>query len=427
MTEHEESINLDSPLFPQSGAELSYGFQFRQILDTHSSQHELVTSLEAEVQRLDSRTLTQRTEPYLHGSVIPESTRIAVDNAFDRARKNWEEKASASFDTDPTDLETFLSDPEHFMFRTGAMEDLVVELAANMTEVAPLPGAVEYFNALTMADTTSSREQLFMASALIILVSTTETRLRRIMRNFVEMKGIYFDAVERRKFLGQLFRGGLEKWEVTFRRDLGIEIRDWSNEWDRIVEIFARRHAHVHQGGVVDTDYRKTTGSSEVIGMPLFLSVDYLNEANDILTALTFGALYATWSEVKPSIRYPVAKVLDQFVHDALIDGCFYLVEQLASIIERNSDEDDVRARVKVNRLLALQARLGSAAIEDEVDAWDTSELPPPYELARLILRGRDDEARLLFEKLRVEGVFSDIDIATWVIFKRWRDEGSLI
>ena len=307
------------------------------------------------------------------------------------------------------------------------MEDLVVELTSNMTEVAPLPGAVEYFNALTMADTTSSREQLFMASALIILVSTTETRLRRIMRSFVEMKGIYPDAVERRKFLGKLFRGGLEKWEVTLRGEFGIEIRDWSNEWDRIVEIFARRHAHVHQGGLVDTDYRKTTGSSEMIGMPLFLSVDYLNEANDILTGLTFGALYATWSEVKPSIRYPAAMVLDQFVHDALIDGCCHLVEQLASIIESNSNEIEVRARAKVNRLLALDARLGSAAIENEIDIWDTSELPPSYELARLILRGRDDEARLLFEELRVEGVFSEIDIATWVIFKRWRDEGNLI
>jgi hypothetical protein len=83
----------------------------------------LVTSLEAEVQRLDSRTLAERTEPYLRGSVIPESTRITVDDAFTRAHSNWEERASAKFDTAPADLETFLADPEHFMFETGAMED----------------------------------------------------------------------------------------------------------------------------------------------------------------------------------------------------------------------------------------------------------------------------------------------------------------
>jgi len=184
MTEYGESINFDSPLLPQSGAELSYGLQFRQILDTHSSQHELVTSLEAEVQRLDSRTLAQRIEPYLRGSVIPESTRHAVDDAFSRAQKSWEEKASDRFDTSPPDLETFLADPEEFMFNTGAVEDLLVELTSNMTEVALLPGAVEYFNALTLADTTTSREQLFFASALIVLVSTAEVRLRRIMRRF---------------------------------------------------------------------------------------------------------------------------------------------------------------------------------------------------------------------------------------------------
>jgi hypothetical protein len=112
------------------------------------------------------------------------------------------------------------------------------------------------------------------------------------MRRFVEIKGTHPDPVKRRAFLGQLFRGGLGAWENPFRTKLGIEIRDWSNEWERITEIFARRHAHVHQGGVVDAAYREITGSSEMIGMPLLLSTDYLNEANDILTALAIGALY---------------------------------------------------------------------------------------------------------------------------------------
>ena len=357
--------------------------------------------------------------------MIPESTRITVDDAFTRAHSNWEGRASAKFDTAPSDLETFLADPEHFMFETGALEDLVVELTANMTEVAVLPGAVEYFSALTMADTTSSREQLFMASALIVLVSTAETRLRRIVRRFVEIKGICPDPVERRKFLGQLFRGGLDTWETSFRKELGVEIRDWSNEWNRITEIFARRHAHVHQGGTVDETYRKTTGSSEMIGMPLLLSSDYLNEANDVLTGFTFGALYATWSVAKPSVRYHAAKIFDQYVHGALVDGCLYLVEQLASIVERSSDEDDVRLRAKVNRMLALEAREGSAAILDEAKSWDTSELAPPYKLARLILLRQDDDARELFEELRVNGVLGDVEVATWVIFKRWREEGN--
>ncbi len=317
-----------------------------------------MNSLEAEVARLDSWTLAERTELYLRGLVIPESTRIAVDDAFARTQRNWEARASARFDTDPTDLEAFLSDPENFMFETGVMEDLVIELGSKMTEVAVLPGATEYFHALTMADTTTSREQLFMKSALIVLVSgTAETRLRRIMRRFVEMKGIHPDPGKRREFLGQLFRGGLETWEKTFRKELSLEIRDWSTEWDRITEIFARRHAHVHQGGVVDATYRKIARSDELIGMPLLLSADYLNEANDVLTGLTFGALYATWSEVKPSIRHHAATMLDQFVHDALIEGCFYLVEELSSIIEKNSNEEDVRLRAKVNRLLALEAR----------------------------------------------------------------------
>ena len=240
------------------------------------------------------------------------------------------------------------------------------------------------------------------------------------------MKGDYPDVVERRKLLKRLFRGGLETWEKMFRKELGIEITEWSNEWGRVVEIFARRHAHVHQGGIVDAEYRKTTGSNEITGMPLLLSVSYLDEANDILTGLTFGALLATWSAVKPATRDPAAKVLGQFVHDALSDGCFHLVEQLASIIESNANEVDERAQAKVNRLLALEARLGAAAITDEVDAWDTSDLPPQYKLARLILSREDEDARPLFEELRTEGVLGEVDVSTWVIFRRWRDEGGL-
>jgi len=44
-----------------------------------------------------------------------------------------------------------------------------------------------------------------------------------------------------------------------------------------------------------------------------------------------------------------------------------------------------------------------------------------------LILRRQDYEARALFDELRVGGVISDIDVATWVIFKRWREEGVFI
>jgi hypothetical protein len=160
-----------------------------------------------------------------------------------------------------------------------------------------------------------------------------------------------------------------------------------------------------------------------MIGMPLLLSSDYLNEANDILTGFTFGALYATWREAKPSVRYHAAKIFDQYIHGALIDGCFYLVEQLASIVERSSDEDDVRFRAKVNRMLALEEREGSAAIEDEAKSWDTSELAPPYKLARLILLRQDDDARQVFEELRANGVLGDVEVASWVIFKRWREE----
>jgi hypothetical protein len=313
------------------------------------------------------------------------------------------------------------------MFDSVDISEVVTELAAGMTNVASLPGAMEYLNALIMAGTTSSREQLFMSSALIVIVSTTEVRLRRIMRRFLEIKGHLFDEAQRRKLLERLFRGGLEKWEDTFRKELGIEIRGWSNEWDRVVEIFARRHTFVHQGGITDAAYRKSTGSKEMIGMPLFLSDAYLNDAIDILTGLTIGALFATWSEARPSVRHPLATVLSQFVHDVLSDGCFHLVEQISTIVEINSIEDYERAQARVNRLLALEGRLGIVAIEDEVGDWNTSELSPLYELARLILGRQDDKARPLFDRLRVAGDLRDSDIATWVIFRRWREDGSIM
>ena len=400
--------------------------QLRGILDAHAAHHELVTLLDAEATRLDGRTPAEQAAPFLRGLEIPETTRAAIEEVFNLTQRSVGTKVESALDADPPDLETFLRDPISLLHQTLEFGAEATAFVAELAKLASLPGATDYMMALSMATTTGYREPLFMTSALIVVVSATEVRLKSIIRRFVEMKSNNPPEAERRRLLSRLFRGGLDKWEVTFRDELGLELRSWSNEWDRVVEIFARRHAHVHQGGFVDAAYRTTTGSIEPIGMPLFLQVDYLNEAIDVLTGFSFGALLGTWSDAKPAIRVPVAGVLGQYVHDPLRDGCFLLVEQMTSIVEANAVNDAERAQAKVNRMLALEGRLGADAIAAELDNWDTSELTRDYELARLILSGRDGEARPLFDALRASGELSDKDVSTWSRFRRWRDDGTV-
>lgn len=58
--------------------------------------------------------------------------------------------------------------------------------------------------------------------------------------------------------------------------------------------------------------------------------------------------------------------------------------------------------------------------------AWDTGGLPPVFRLAQLILLDHDAAGLQLLAELRGEGVLGAVEISTWRLFQRWRDQGLL-
>jgi hypothetical protein len=422
----EDPLKFDQALVPKTAAEYAFILFIHAILDSHESQHELVESLAAEAKRLDNREVSNRANLRLRDVIVPVDTQNEVEGVFSTIIEEAEIVAEASLDTDPFDVEAFLRDPLGQLYPRMEFEKQLKGIVDRLSGIVELEGATDYIKAYSMASTAGSRGPLFMSAALTVIVSATESRLRRIFARFLEASGAVGSRDDQEARIAKLFGGGLQHWSTRINSQFGLDMETWTDDWSAVTEIFARRHAHVHQGGFVDRSYRDKTGSKEPIGMPLSVTTEYLSEAIDLLSGFCLGALARTWLEVKPELGEAVSGVFSDYVHDLLVSGCNRFVERITSLIpEYNSNELEL-ARSKVNRLLALESRLGSDAIREEAAAWLTDELPEPYRLARLILLKRDDEAMHKYVSIRASGEISPDEVRTWVLFRRWRDAGIL-
>jgi hypothetical protein len=79
-----------------------------------------------------------------------------------------------------------------------------------------------------------------------------------------------------------------------------------------------------------------------------------------------------------------------------------------------------------VNRWLATEMGHGHEAIRPEVEAWDTTGLPPEYSLARFVLLREDKQALALLDRLLATGDITQADVDSWPLFDRLRDQGRL-
>jgi hypothetical protein len=109
---------------------------------------------------------------------------------------------------------------------------------------------------------------------------------------------------------------------------------------------------------------------------------------------------------------------------ESLRAGRWRQAEGLGRLQEAFAGDPEGVAAAKVNRWLALDQGRGSEAIRDQVQAWDASDLPSRFEMARQLLLRNDDQGMRLLRDLVADGSVTPIDLATWPLFDRLRDEG---
>jgi hypothetical protein len=113
-------------------------------------------------------------------------------------------------------------------------------------------------------------------------------------------------------------------------------------------------------------------------------------------------------------------------IWESLRVGRWRQAEGLGRLQEAFASDPEGVAAAKVNQWLALDQGLGGEAIRNQVQAWDASDLPTRFEMARQLLLRNDDQGMRLLRDLVADGSVKPIDLATWPLFDRLRDEGRL-
>ena len=98
----------------------------------------------------------------------------------------------------------------------------------------------------------------------------------------------------------------------------------------------------------------------------------------------------------------------------------------LARVEETFAADDVALATAKVNGWLALDQGHGPSAIKTEVQAWDVTALPAPFQVARHLLLRQDGDALPVLGQLVSDGTLNVGQLASWPIFDRIRETGLL-
>jgi len=123
-------------------------------------------------------------------------------------------------------------------------------------------------------------------------------------------------------------------------------------------------------------------------------------------------------ADIAESVRIPL--------WNSLRAGRWRQAHGLARIEEAFAQDSVAIATAKVNGWLALDQGHGPDAIRPEVQAWDVTALPAPFQAARHLLLRQDGAALPVLGQLVSDGTLNVGQLASWPIFDRIREAGLL-
>jgi hypothetical protein len=122
------------------------------------------------------------------------------------------------------------------------------------------------------------------------------------------------------------------------------------------------------------------------------------------------------WARLVPLSSSFAAVTVTQMAGLAEDAGRWLLVEEFHRLLRSLQDDHEKRERLRVTAWLAKERRLGAQAIVDEVEGWDVRALPQVFDLAKLILLHRDDEANAMTQELLATGDLAAAEVEQWLL-----------
>lgn len=332
--------------------------------------------------------------------------------------------------------------------RFDAAWPVLDEMQKKMVEISANPLAFShYVVAYVEAQGRPARLPVLYASLLTTAVSNFEVLVSGVVKEFLRMKPEalrgddtkyslkevegFQDLEEFREYCADrhaeaLLRGSFEEWMGWFEKRLKVSLDGIASDPSAVREVFQRRHLFVHNGGVVNRLYLVKVpelADPPAMGAQLVVDSQYLGSAID--TLITLGTLLVAFvmKRLLPSTidDDPADSLISDNAYKFLTRGKFEVVLGLTTPIVPDCQSDYTRLILNVNRWLALKRLQGIEAIRADVESWQVAALQPRFELARLALLDRTDEAYALGQALLKKGDITDSDWATWPLLAEVR------
>ena len=260
---------------------------------------------------------------------------------------------------------------------------------------------------------------------LITAVASVETMLIGVLRRIqydqggADRWGSMLNTPRLDRQVRRLTRGSIEDWVPRVREDLGVDLPAASCDWDSVREIWARRHALVHNRGIADAMYVARILSA-VEGTTLEVDGEYLRNAIDLLCGFVLGVILTVWATL-PDRGAFVIQFTHMYAAAAEAEFRWPLAENLHVIAARAERDVAFAAANQVNAWLARTHWRAPDSVLDAVRAWRTDELPRRFTVARLILLGECDAAIRLLPDALQHGDLTKDNLITWPLFDRLR------
>lgn len=231
------------------------------------------------------------------------------------------------------------------------------------------------------------------------------------------------------KQVENLVRGSYEDWISWFKKRLSLESsgQHVGAVISAVREPIQRRHIIVHNGGRVSHQYlTNTVGMRPDMHVDSLVTVDekYIRSALDAIAcvALLLIDVVARRLRLNDSKNELLADVLMQnWSFELLLDGRYSVVADAYRAISPKFDGSGIWYISKVNSWIAWKKLSGVQSILAEVDEWDTSALEPRFKLAKLALRGEDEEAWNMALRLVESGDLNEEALTSWPLLDEAR------
>lgn len=227
------------------------------------------------------------------------------------------------------------------------------------------------------------------------------------------------------RHVSRVMYGDLEAWAEWFDARCKADLTDLALDWDRLQEVFQRRHVIMHNGGLVSRQYLSKTPGADAdlkVGQRLTVDADYLDTAFDELEVLGTLIAVLSWGSWEKSDRDQSAGRLLHRSYELM------LVERWRAgecILEKGLTmhcSAAVKEPMKVNHWNCRLEQYGYDHIKDDVSDWDVSVAVGRFKLAKLVLLGELEKASKLADQLIERKEISPGQMNEWPILRTLRD-----